>query len=143
MSYLGYRLSPDYPEEKTENLALPGLTEKVRVYFDSWGVPHVEAQTENDLLRAIGFLHGRNRFFQMDMMRRFARGRLSELLGRQPRFPATTVELDLSMRAWGIEQASLEDAAALDPRTREMVEAYVAGINQALQRYPPVPPRPF
>ena len=49
--------------------------------FDEWGVPHIDAQNEADLYRALGFLHAQDRWFQMEMVRRLARGELAEILG--------------------------------------------------------------
>ena len=71
LSYFAYWISPDYPKDKTVTLNLPKLQATVRVYFDDLGVPHIEAGNELDLVRAVGFLHGRARFFQMDILRRY------------------------------------------------------------------------
>jgi penicillin amidase len=137
-SYLGYRVSPSYPKDESQLLSLPGLRQDVNVYIDAWGIPHIEAEEEEDLLRATGFMHGRNRFFQMDVLRRVARGRLSELVGSQPWPPETTVELDIAMRGWGLERKAKEDAARLRPGSLRLMKAYVAGVNRALALYPPV-----
>ena len=105
-SYLGYRLSPRYPTDETESLDLPGLQAPVLVHLDNLGVPHVEAEHELDLVRAVGFLHGRSRFFQMDTIRRFACGRISELVGEQEVPLGSTVEVDTSMRGWGFNSST-------------------------------------
>ncbi|MBI3179610.1 MAG: penicillin acylase family protein, partial [Deltaproteobacteria bacterium] len=85
-SLLGYSLAPDFPDDEAKGVALQlrGLQAPVTVLFDAQGVPHVEAQNLLDLARASGFVQGRARFFQMDTMRRLARGRVSELVGEQP-----------------------------------------------------------
>jgi len=57
------------------------LTGMVHVNIDKYGIPHIYAQTDKDLLFALGYLHARNRLFEMDMFRRYAGGKLSELLG--------------------------------------------------------------
>ena len=90
-SYLGYRIAPDYPRDRTETFDLPGLSQPVKVYLDSGGIAHIDAASEEDLLRAVGFVHARSRFFQMDMMRRLACGRLSELVGERRILSSTTV----------------------------------------------------
>jgi len=94
----------------------------VCVYFEATGIPHIDASNEADLLRAVGFIQGRNRFFQMDMLRRAARGRLSELVGERRLAHGTTVELDATMRGWSLEAGSREDARSVDPETAAMRE---------------------
>jgi penicillin amidase len=138
VSYLRYRIAPDYPRDRTETVALTGLSRAVRVHLDAFGIPHVDARDEADLLRAIGFLHGRSRFFQMDVLRRYARGRLSELVGEQQIPQGNTVELDATLRAWGLEDGCREDAASLDPHARTLLAAYAEGVNAALARYRPI-----
>jgi penicillin G amidase len=136
--YLGYKMSPDYPEDKNETIKLEGLSSAAKVYLDSYGIPHIEAANEMDLMRAIGFVHGRTRFFQMDTIRRYARGRLSELVGNQNVPLGTTADLDASMRGWGFEKASQAEADSLPPQAAELMGAYVQGINAALKLYTPI-----
>jgi penicillin amidase len=137
-SYLGYRCCPDYPEDETETLELSGLSAPVKVYLDGLGVPHVQAENELDLVRAVGFLHGRARFFQMDTIRRYARGRLSELVGEQKLMLGSTVALDQSMRSWGFDRASQAEVKALDDKSRKLMTAYAEGVNAALKEFEPI-----
>jgi acyl-homoserine lactone acylase PvdQ len=60
---------------------VPGLSAPVRVVRDRWGVPHIYARTPDDLFLAQGFVQAQDRLFQMDLWRRSAQGRLSEVLG--------------------------------------------------------------
>ena len=113
VSYLRYRMFPDYPRDATDTLDLPGLKVPVLVYMDALGVPHIAAEDELDLIRAVGFLHGRARFFQMDVLRRCASGRLAELVGDQKTMLGSTVELDATMRGWGFASASKMEAEEL------------------------------
>jgi penicillin amidase len=137
-SYLGYRVAPDYPRSENETIDLPGLSEPVLVYLDEAGVAHIHAQSEMDLLRATGFMQGRDRFFAMDMMRRFARGRIAELVGDQPVLSSTTVEFDVAMRGWGMDRAVRGDVEGLDDEERQRLEGFVEGINHAAGQYRPV-----
>lgn len=137
-SYLTYRISPDYPKDETATLDLSGLQAPVRVYLDDLGVPHIEAENELDLVRAVGFLHGRARFFQMDTVRRYARGRLSELVGEQQAMLGSTVTLDTSMRSWGFDEATQAEVDQLDGEFKELMTAYVEGVNTALERFEPI-----
>ncbi len=136
--FLSYKSDPDYPKDETKNLDIPGLQAPVTVVIDKAGVAHIDAQNEPDLLRATGFVQARHRFFAMDMMRRMARGRLSELIGEQPVLDATSVQFDLSMRGWGFDEAAVEDEKNVDEPTRALLQAYVDGINHARELYNPL-----
>ncbi|NOT75901.1 MAG: penicillin acylase family protein [Cyclobacteriaceae bacterium] len=70
--------SPKYSGEVT----LKGLTAEVSVGYDEYGVPHISAQTAEDAYFALGYIHAQDRLFQMEMIRRAAGGRLSEVLGK-------------------------------------------------------------
>jgi len=131
-AYIGYRTRPDYPRTDTETLELQGLGQPVTVYWDEAGVPHIDAANEADLVRATGFVQARLRFFQMDMLRRFAEGRLSELLGEQPLLDSSTAKLDNTMRGWGFHEAAKVDAVELNDEMRGLLTAYVEGVNAAL-----------
>src|ERR1041384_6492738 len=61
--------------------SIPGLRDRVHVYWQSHGIPHVYARTEHDLFVAQGYLHAQERLWQMDMGRRFLSGRLAEIFG--------------------------------------------------------------
>ncbi len=137
-SYLWYRVAPDHPVVEDDTFTVVGLSAPVTVYLDELGVAHIDAQSEVDLHRAFGFVHGRDRFFQMDLMRRVARGRLSELVGEQPFFGKTTVDFDRSMVGWGIGEAAAEDAGSLSASRGALVTAYVAGVNAALAEWLPI-----
>jgi penicillin amidase len=78
------------PETAMKPINIPGLRNPVRVRTDVDGIPHIEANNEHDLLLMQGWVHARDRLFQMDMTRRQASGTLAELLGpsRLPRRPA-------------------------------------------------------
>lgn len=137
-SLVSYRLAPDHPKGSDAGLRLVGLERPVRITWDELGVPHIEAESELDLLRAVGFSHGRDRFFEMDMMRRFARGRVSELVGEQALFSGTTVDFDRSMRGWGMERRARAITEKLSAEERAKLEAYCAGVNAAVERYLPL-----
>lgn len=105
------------------SLALPGLSAPVDISFDGHGVPRIVAATERDATIALGYLHARDRMFQMETMRRGAEGRLSEIAG------AAALRLDRFSRVLGLAQRAEADLAGLEPETRDMLEAYAAGVN--------------
>ena len=70
-------LKPQY----NGDLKLKGLLEKVEVYFDTYGVPHIYANNQSDAFTALGYVHAQDRLWQMEVMRRIAPGNLSEIFG--------------------------------------------------------------
>src|SRR4051812_11109625 len=60
---------------------IPGLNAPVTTYFDNYGVPHIYGSTEEDVFRTLGYIHAKERLFQMELIRRATSGRLSEVLG--------------------------------------------------------------
>jgi penicillin G amidase len=102
---------------------IPGLSAAVQIAFDADGVPRIHAQTERDAAAALGYVHARDRMFQMDLMRRSAAGRLSEIAG-----PAT-LPLDRTTRTLGLARAADADYAALPDDTKGILQAYADGVN--------------
>jgi penicillin amidase len=133
-----YRVNPHYPKNNTQTVRLNNLNEPVDVYFDDYGVPHIEGKNVEDTIRATGFVHGRYRFFQLDILRRLASGRLAALLGNQPALGSTTVEVDLAMRGWGFIEKTKVDLDALPELDRRLLLAMTDGIQQSLEQYRPV-----
>jgi len=110
------------PSEKQE-LAIEGLSAPVNVTFDADGVPRIHAASALDGAAALGFVHARDRMFQMELMRRAASGRLSEIAG------PVTLPMDRQMRVLGLRQRALADYPTLPAPTRAMLEAYARGVN--------------
>ncbi|MDE0473868.1 MAG: penicillin acylase family protein, partial [Gammaproteobacteria bacterium] len=103
---------------------LPGLEQPVEILRDSLGVPHVWAGSLADAVFAQGYLHATDRLWQLEMFRRVAQGRLSELFGEE------TLDADRFLRALGLGRAGRE--TAVSEGTRALVEAYVRGVNAAM-----------
>lgn len=137
-AFLGYKARPDYPRDRSATLVVPGLEAVATVRLDPEGVPHITAGSERDLVFAAGFMQARDRLFQMDMMRRIARGRVSELVGRQKLLGSTTVAFDGAMRGWGIDEASEADVRRLEPELARMLQAFVDGVNAGMARFHPL-----
>ena len=72
-------LKPDYKGE----FSLEGLNEPVAVHYDEHGVPHIFAENEMDAQMVLGYVHAQDRLWQMELLRRIAPGRLSELFGEK------------------------------------------------------------
>jgi len=102
----------------------------VRVRFDGHQIPFVEGDSDCDVAFALGMVQAHLRLGQMEITRRLARGRLSELLG------PSAVKLDHSLRSLGLGAAVPAMQAALPAETRAWLEAYVAGVNVYQNRMP-------
>src|SRR5512146_426661 len=111
-----------------------GLSAPVQVWRDSMGVPHIWARTEGDLLFAQGFVHAQDRLWQMELLRRVARGRLAEAMGPD------LLDTDRFLRTLGLWRAAGADEAALGPEERRRLQAYADGVNALLDSHPGAPP---
>ncbi len=117
------------------NVSVQGLKEEVKILTDTWGVPHIYADTEKDLFFACGYIHANERMWQMDITRRTGYGRLSELFGE------ALLERDIYVRVMGLKEAALKDYEQLPPEVKDMLAAYSQGINAWLNsrkwKWPP------
>ena len=104
-------------------LTVPGLDSAVEVRRDRWGVPHIYARTQHDVFFAQGFVAAQDRLWQMEMWRRQAEGRLAEVLG--PR----AADRDRMARLFRYRGSRDAEWAAYGPNAREIVGAFVAGVN--------------
>lgn len=106
-----------------DEAAIPGLSAPVSITLDRHGIPYLRAASEVDAWAALGWLHARDRMFQMELMRRGAAGRLSELIGAQG------LRLDRYTRLLGLSVAAEADYARLPEETRAALTAYARGVN--------------
>lgn len=123
-SYLYYRLKKSIPSYEGE-LTLAVLEAPVNVSLDEWGIPHIEAQSELDARRALGYLMARERLFQMDLYRLAAKGELAALIG------ADALVIDRLYRVLGLRRTSERWIAEgmLSPELTQTLEAYFEGVN--------------
>ena len=98
-----------------------GSVRMSRITMDADGIPRILAGSARDGAAALGYLHARDRMFQMELMRRNASGRLSEVAG------ALALPQDRLMRTLGLRRRAEADLAGLDPETRGMLDAYARG----------------
>jgi penicillin amidase len=109
---------------------IPGLKGEVAVAVDSRGVPTLRAADLFDAFRVQGFETARERLFQMELMRRSAQGRLSELVG------AVALPLDKVHRTYGFRQVAEAAVPLLPAEERQALEAYAAGVNAFIAARP-------
>ena len=108
-------------------LALKGLSAPVTIARDALGVPTVSGVDHLDVIRALGFLHAQDRFFQMDIQRRVAAGELSELVGD------AALDLDKGNRLFRLRAVAHQVLAEATPEQRAGLEAYSQGVNAGLK----------
>ncbi len=120
---------PDY----NKDFVLYGLKSDVEIIRDEHAIPHVYAENEEDLYRAVGFAMAQDRLWQMDLLRRVTQGRLSEILGKDQ------VETDLMMRALRIQEKSQKILDNSDPQVVAALEAFSDGVNQYIAKFPLAP----
>jgi penicillin G amidase len=100
---------------------------KVEILRDRAGVPHVYAQSTPDLYFGLGLATAQDRLWQIDRLRRRALGRQAEILG------SAYLASDVAHLTVGIDKLAEREPSMMDGRTYEMVAAYVAGINRAIE----------
>jgi penicillin amidase len=104
-------------------IRVAGLGHEVVVDRDRWGIPHVEARDDAGAWFALGFCHGQDRSFQLELIARAGRGRLAELLG------PGALPIDRLSRTLGFHRVALDQVATLDTDVLGTITAYVAGVN--------------
>ncbi len=129
-----YHLATKSFPQTSGTLTLPGLQQPVEVIRDEWGVPHISAQNEHDLMCAIGFVHAQDRLWQMEFARRAGMGRLSEALD------TATLRYDKLFRTLGFSRLAEKLEKHMHPDARRLLEDYTEGVNAYIQlnkgRYP-------
>ena len=103
-----------------------GVVSPVTIDRDKLGVPTIEAANRVDLAYGTGFVHGQDRFFEMDLSRRLAAGELSEVFG------AVAVEQDKKARLFRFRQVARQALRQGTPEQRAVLEAYARGVNAGL-----------
>ncbi len=113
----------------TGEIAVSGLKSQVKVYFDDYGVPQVIAQNQDDAYFTEGYMHAQDRLWQMDLTRRVAEGRLSEILG------SSVIEFDKLFRTIGIHRFAYNWFSSISPESKKILESYTAGVNKFIETH--------
>ncbi len=122
---LARRPLPDYDGETTLRI----LASDVEVLRDERGVPHIYADTDTDLIRAQGYVHAQDRFFEMDYRRHVTAGRVSELVGENE----NALAADSVIRTLGWRRVAEQEWDLLSDESRALFEAYAEGVNAYLE----------
>ncbi|QMW23584.1 penicillin acylase family protein [Sandaracinobacteroides saxicola] len=124
-AFLWWRMEASVPQLEGE-LTGVAVSAPVTVARDAAGMPTITAATRADAAWALGFLHGQERFFQMDTLRRAAAGELGGLVG------ANGLKLDRVTRVHRFRARARLIVAGMAPEERALLNAYVAGVNRGL-----------
>ncbi len=110
-------------------LKLKNIQKETTVYFDDFGVPHIYANSQKDAMTALGYVHAQDRLWQMELMRRIAPGRLSEMFGSK------VLKTDKFFAGLGINENSEKAIAKLDKNSQayQLTLAYIDGVNQYME----------
>ncbi|WP_264185963.1 penicillin acylase family protein [Rossellomorea aquimaris] len=108
-------------------ISLNGLSDVVEVVRDKDGVPHIQAQNDKDLYMAQGYVQAQDRLFQMDLSRRQASGRLSEVVGEK------AVDRDKFFRTFGLRRAAEVSFTAYPDEAKQLLEWYADGVNAYME----------
>jgi penicillin amidase len=108
-------------------IELYGLSKPVEVLRDDWGVPHIYAQTSDDLFFAQGFVAAQDRLWQMEMWRRTGEGKLSEVLGAQ------AIERDKFARLLRYRGPMEAEWTSYAPDAKRIIESFVKGVNAYIE----------
>lgn len=104
-----------------------GLAAPTEIGFDSFGIPHIRANSREDAFAALGYVTARDRLFQLDLFRRKTAGRLAEIFGEG------LVKADSRSRVMGFDHVARTILARLPQEQRSALTSYAAGVNRVLQ----------
>jgi penicillin G amidase len=102
---------------------IKSVGDSVVISFDETGIPHIQAKSQTDALFALGYLHATERSWQLEMNRRIASGRLSEILGPE------TVSIDRFIRTLGVKHAAEKQFDKYPVAAKRLLQAYADGVN--------------
>lgn len=115
------------------SISVNGLKNTTLIHYDQFGVSHISAPTDEDVYFSLGFVHAQNRLWQMEMNRRMAAGRLSEILGRG------ALASDIYMRTLGLGRNAQRVWDNLPDAEKKVLTQYVKGINEGITQLAVLP----
>lgn len=117
------QMKPSYTD-----VAIPSMNKPVTVEWDSNGVVHIQGESIRDVVIAAGYTAAKERLWQMEMVRRLAQGRLSEVFGD------TTVKIDRLFLTLGIDSLTRVLYQSISEQSRQWLQWYARGINSYLEQ---------
>ncbi len=137
--YIGYKINPDHVSNAgVRQIGAVDIDAPATIYLDKYGVPHITASSERSLNFAIGYMHGRDRRFELEMLRLLSTGRMRELIGDQDTTGAVS-RLEIINRMINLGQDAQSVINNATEKDMEIFQAYADGVNAATKNEP----RPF
>ncbi len=119
-----------------ESLSYPELGSTVEIHIDDYGIPHIFAKTKEDLYFGLGYAQSRERFFQLQILKRVVSGRLSEVVGEK------ALKVDTLFRHIGLRRNAIrwieENVSSAPPESVVLIDRYLLGLNKSLEKPLPV-----
>ncbi|MCK5145148.1 penicillin acylase family protein [bacterium] len=126
---IGFHLLHRTIPQTEGSLTLEGLKDSVQVYRDHYSIPHIIAANEADAYFAQGFVTAQDRMWQMDLWRRAANGRVSQIFGRNG------MRQDSLALTIGFRRIAIQLEKQISPAQRARYQAYSNGINAYRNAY--------
>ncbi|MGC8926292.1 MAG: penicillin acylase family protein [Myxococcota bacterium] len=134
--YVTYNISPNKPA-LSGKVSSSVVKSDVSIIFDKYLIPHIEASNDYDAFYALGYVHAMERLFQIELMKRFAYGRVAETFGNVKfgtnSIFADAVTMDVWLRTIGLWRAAEVSIKDMDEESGEIAEAYCNGINDYIK----------
>lgn len=119
---------------KNGSQKIKGLKSSVEIMYDKYGIPHIEAKNDDDMMFALGYVMASERLFQMDLLRRIGSGRLSEVLGKD------LLKSDIMLRKVGLKRHAnflwAKYKKTAPPHMLAQIDAYFKGVNHYAKTQP-------
>lgn len=113
--------------EESGIVKVKGISKKVNIYKSELGVSKIFADNENDMYFSLGYIHAQDRLWQMDLGRRVAEGKLSEIFGKD------VLDYDILFRTIGINKIAEKQYEKLSSASKSILDAYCRGVNYFIE----------
>ena len=123
MAIVSYNLASRSLPNYNQSLVSDKITDEVEIIRDSANIPHIFSDNINNVFFGLGYVHAQDRFWQLNILRRSAQGRLSEIFGEK------TLQLDEFVRRLDIYNLSRLSLKHQSEQTKLILKAYSNGIN--------------
>lgn len=124
---LGYKMLTKSLAGYDGEKSVMGISAKVTIYRDRFGIPLIKADNDEDAAFALGYVHAQERLFQMDILRRAGEGKLSQVFGNK------LISIDKLFRTLGIYQSAKTNFPSLNDASKRILLAYSKGVNSFLK----------
>ncbi len=129
LGFLLKQLSTKSFYSNSGTVTVSGIKAETKIYSDDYGVPHIIASNNEDMYFALGFMHAQDRLWQMDLTRRVAEGKLSEIFG------SSTLEFDKLFRTIGINRFAYRWYNNISPESKKILTSYSNGVNSFIDKH--------